>query len=82
MVANTRLFYKRGSPEYRDATELGESSLSYQVAGEVYIDMRQVNWLGKLLMQFWLVRNQAVRLGLVQLTPRSESSSRSFSEQS
>ena len=23
MVANTRLFYKRGSPEYRDATELG-----------------------------------------------------------
>ena len=26
MVANTRLFYKRGSPEYRDATELGESS--------------------------------------------------------
>ena len=24
MVANTRLFYKRGSPEYRDATELGE----------------------------------------------------------
>ena len=32
MVANTRLFYKRGSPEYRDATELGESSwaLSFQ----------------------------------------------------
>ena len=79
MVANTRLFYKRGSPEYRDATELGESC---QVAIEVYINICQVNWSGKLLMQFWLVRSQVVRLELVQLTLRLESSSRSSLGQS